>query len=619
MDTDFRPDEVQLNTQSKALEDTYEDTTLMQPPPSIWLQDTEGNLEQLRDSTSSSTSSSDAEASPLLSPASDLQEEVFQSQQVEPTLCQYGSAALEEQQEVRKLSLEVELLTSQNQALNQRNQEMLNQLTEADREIERLKVELSSRYSQPCNLPEDEEEEEEEKSECTELEVLQKELGLRNLELLEAQGLISSLEDNLKQTKVLLRQKTEGSHLEDLREKEDQLGCSEPSEVSLSELERRLSESQQSCEEHLTEEVDLHGRAAEDTEADVREVDGESEEEVEERLGGGNSIKRIKDVIKGETTRLKVLKKLLELISKSDVSGKKEQEEQETVAGQLRWVEELWSSLRSVIEVKEEEPVGKHVRQVTGHMLAKTQLLLLLSKSDEDPVTNEFDPDDPLLEVKRSLDVMQKKISWLDHLTDGDYASLLEKLRPVAERLNDPPGDLLCSAATEAISCCRLSRLQHLTSCLLRRLTGENEALRGEVQRLEDEASQRLRSQVTVCCQTEELHLRDGESQTDDGNPPNVQVPLTKECHLVEALLLGTDGLFGIEETQRSKQDTEEVSVLSRRVKELEKQLSIREEQLKDELNEMMRRVQTQHEQELEKLKVSGSAWESIRWMTVCH
>ncbi|MBN3314967.1 MPRIP protein, partial [Atractosteus spatula] len=43
---------------------------------------------------------------------------------------------------VKRLAQEVELLTNENEVLNQRYQEIVNQLTEADREIERLKIEL---------------------------------------------------------------------------------------------------------------------------------------------------------------------------------------------------------------------------------------------------------------------------------------------------------------------------------------------------------------------------------------------------------------------------------------------------------------------------------------------
>ncbi|XP_066560823.1 protein outspread isoform X2 [Amia ocellicauda] len=43
---------------------------------------------------------------------------------------------------VKRLAQEVELLTTENEVLNQRCQEIVNQLTEADREIEKLKIEL---------------------------------------------------------------------------------------------------------------------------------------------------------------------------------------------------------------------------------------------------------------------------------------------------------------------------------------------------------------------------------------------------------------------------------------------------------------------------------------------
>ncbi|PWA16097.1 hypothetical protein CCH79_00016545 [Gambusia affinis] len=50
---------------------------------------------------------------------------------------------------VQSLTQEVALLSSQNRALDQRNQEMLNQLTEADREIDRLKAELGRCRNEP--------------------------------------------------------------------------------------------------------------------------------------------------------------------------------------------------------------------------------------------------------------------------------------------------------------------------------------------------------------------------------------------------------------------------------------------------------------------------------------
>lgn len=240
LDTNDNP----LNSHTQTLKDTYKETRELlqqqniirqsmqeqlsfEPPllspqtPQIWLHDTEGNLQELRDLLPKT------EVSPLLSPVfsqsdgetNNHNELNGEEQQVVGSETQinnsdYGSLILEKPKEednaslngcaehhippdqavVRRLSQEVELLTSQNEALNQRNQEMLNQLTEADREIERLKAELSSRYTEPHHLPEVEQ------LEQTGGGDLERELNLRNQQLLEAQSLITSLEENLRET-----------------------------------------------------------------------------------------------------------------------------------------------------------------------------------------------------------------------------------------------------------------------------------------------------------------------------------------------------------------------------------------------------------------------------------
>ncbi|KAK6301789.1 hypothetical protein J4Q44_G00278420 [Coregonus suidteri] len=71
-----------------------------------------------------------------------------QKQKVESLKSSYGPLCQNEEHSesqeitIRTLSQRVELLTSENGALNQRYQEIVNQLTEADREIDRLKAEL---------------------------------------------------------------------------------------------------------------------------------------------------------------------------------------------------------------------------------------------------------------------------------------------------------------------------------------------------------------------------------------------------------------------------------------------------------------------------------------------
>lgn len=664
-DSDFCPNEMQLNSHTKALTDTYEDGSFAQPTPSIWLHDTEGNLQELRDS------SSETEASPVLSPASDSQE-VFsrsdtkeQGQQVlgsEINHGKYGSSTLEEQHMARKLSLEVELLTSQNEALNQRNQEMLNQLTEADREIERLKAELSSRHTEPRHPPE--EEEERERQHQPGLEDLQRELSLRNQELLEAQTLISSLEENLRETEALLRLNTEGSRGEEVKgaeeAEEDLVACLKAGEETLSELERRFSQSEETSEEHLTEGGNLYGQADAETEGDGGVLDEELKEE--ETLEGGEDGRvpdeeRIQEVIEGEVTRLNVLGKLLELICKSDVGSRRENEEGKlTAEGRLRWEEELWSSLQHELKsspFQEEERVGELLSEVTERMLAEKRMLLLGLEMDEGLVTKSadessmFDVNDPLCEMKRLRDVTQLKISWLNRLATTDSSSIQEKLRPMADRLSgfSKPSwsDLVHSAATEAMCCCHVSRLrskhqeelQELTSCLVCstcvQLTEENETLRAKVSQLELERSQRSVDQMSVCCQTEEIRLQDREIQVEEPNAKDVQTPEgaeeeeetveTPELHLMEIPPSSVEGLFGIQETDADSShvsfETEELLLLRRRVKELEERLSVIEEELKEEFAGKMSWVQAQHEKELEKLKVYGDALLKIKSTTV--
>lgn len=558
----------------------------------------------------------------------------------------------------RKLSLEVELLTSQNEALNQRNQEMLNQLTEADREIERLKAELSSRHAEPRHLPEQEEEQDQEQQPGqVALEDLQRELSLRNQELLEAQTLITSLEENLRETEALLRLNTEGSGRQEVKGAEeageDLVPCLEAGEETLSALERRLSQS----EEHLTEGGNLYEQTAAETEADAGVLDEELKEE--ETLEGGEDRRvpdeeRIQEVIEGEVTRLNVLGKLLELICKSDVGSRKEREEGKlTAEGGLRWEEEFWSSLHHELKsspFQEEERVEELLSKVTERMLVEKRMLLLGLETDEGSVTKSadesvFDVNDPLCEVKRLRDVTQLKISWLNRLAAADSSSIQEKLRPMADRLSDFSkrswSDSVQSAATEAMCCCHLSRLrskhrqelQELTSCLVCstcvQLTEENQTLRAKVSQLELEQSQRSVDQSSVCCQTEEIRLQDREIQVEEQSTEDVQTREgaeeeeeeetveTPELHLMEIPPSAVEGLLGIQETDADSSDvsfeTEEVLLLRRRVKELQERLSAVEEELKEEFAEKMSRVQAQHEKELEKLKVRGDVLLKIR------
>ncbi|XP_071752207.2 uncharacterized protein LOC139909143 isoform X1 [Centroberyx gerrardi] len=324
---------------------------------------------------------------------------------------------------MRGLSQEVELLTSQNEALNQRNQEMLNQLTEADREIERLKAELSGRYTEPHHLPEVEQ------LSQTRAEDLEKELSVRNQQLLEAQSLIASLEERLGESEMQLQlreaalpdlgsaaeteeageEKTDALHY-DKKAEGYFLRCFEATEAKLTELERQLCQSEVTCRElqarnaELSEAERLYSQRATEAEADIRRLNQELENErlkEGEKLPGRNvSVSgedRIQQVVEGMVMRLKALGKLLEVIDRLDLGVMKRSEESEqgeekpAVVSQLKWEEEFWGALLNELKVSssqlsEEKHVDVLLSEVTEHLVVEKQMLLLahdlLSETD---------------------------------------------------------------------------------------------------------------------------------------------------------------------------------------------------------------------------------------------
>ncbi|XP_044037811.1 myosin phosphatase Rho-interacting protein-like isoform X2 [Siniperca chuatsi] len=745
-EADFCPsntNEKPLNNHTQTLKDTYKETRellqqqniirqgmqeqlSLEPPslspqtPSILLHDTEGNFQEVGDLLPETV------ATPLLSPESDSQDVSSQSdgetielhldvattnhqnQQVPGSETQlnnseYSSLILEKPAErddnslngyvehhippdqamVRRLSQEVELLTSQNEALNQRNQEMLNQLTEADREIERLKAELSSRYTEPHHLPEVEQ------LGQTRVEDLEGELSLRNQQLLEAQTLITSLEENLREAEALLQLNVPTETEETGQEKSESaekaegylLLCLEATEAKLTELERQLDQSELTCGElqmqntQLKEAEKLYRQMAAEAEADIRRLNQELEKE---RLNGGESNRcvsgeeRIKQVIEGMIMRLNTLGKLLEVIDKLDV-GLRREENKPTVVSQLKWEEEFWSLLLDKLnrsQFNEEKPACVLVSEVTERMIVEKQMLLLGHSllSEADPCTHEgreglkdmdiiwniasetatetkkvdesriFEFNNQLCEMEHFRVVTRMKISFLNHLASSVGTSAHDKLQLMADRLSDfnfsehPVSGFIHSAATEALYCCRLSRLQSkyereleetkqklLTSSLICSncvdLMEENRELRERLSNLEEQQSSSLGEEIYPQHTDVESELADG-----TGEENGQQTPEAPEDETVESLELDcmeiplscVEGQLGIQEKTDAAHketdpslETEQVLELRRRVKELEELLSVMAEEMKEESDGKMRSVQTQHEKEMEKLKAT--------------
>lgn len=593
--------------------------------PSLWLHDAVGNIQELR---------VPAPDSQDLCPQGDGETECqtqldrVESQQVLGSETRINhecsSLTLEEQlgpadqAVVTKLSQEVEVLTSQNEALNQRNQEMLNQLTEADREIERLKAELSSRYSEPRRFPE------EEQLERAGVEDLDSELSLRNQELLEAQTLIASLEENLRETEALLQLNSaadSGGAGTTLAEKAGGylLCCLEANEAKLSELERRLAGTEASCGELREQNAELqeaekrHRQAAAEAEADIRRLNQELEEE---RSKGGDDRRisgeeRVQQVIEGAIVRLNALEKLLEVMDTLDVGWRKETEE----TSQLKWEEEFWSSVHNKLS-SSQLPEEELLREATERMIVENQMLLLgHSLLPETKEGRMFDFNNQLWEIKHFRVVTQMKISSLNRLASAVIGSAQDRVQPMEDRpcSSRPWSGFIHSAATEALYCCLLNRLQsrhereleELTSCRVCcscvDLTEENGELKARLSKLEEQ--QCLAEKKSTCCQTEEIQLQDRSPEGLMEEEEARKTPEDAEEETVEPPPC-VEGQFGGREMERDAG----FEALRRRVKELEEQLNLREEELKEQQEEKMSSVQTQHEREMEKLQVGRSA-----------
>uniref|UniRef100_A0A3P8TYX8 Myosin phosphatase Rho interacting protein n=1 Tax=Amphiprion percula TaxID=161767 RepID=A0A3P8TYX8_AMPPE len=669
--------------------------------PSIWLRDTEGNLQELEDLLSEQA------VTPLLSPASDSDRSQTDTQilnfdgtttnhqnQLEREDCQlspaseiqthnsdFSSLFVEEpaggddislncealdNSTVRNLSKEVELLTSQNEALNQRNQEMLNQLTEADREIERLKAELSNRYTEPHLLPEVEQQGK------TRLEDLERELSLRNQELLEAQTLITSLEENLKETEVLL-QLSNPAETEEPREDEKKKGaekaegyllrCFEATEAKLMELERQLDQSELTCRElqqqntELKVAEELYCQRAEEAEADIRRLNEELEKEKVkecERNRCVSSDEKIQQVIEGMVMRLRALGKLLDVIDRLDFVKESEQEEEHPAfVSQLKWEEEFWSLLLNKLKDVSSgvnNPVEVLVREVTEHMMLEKQMLLegrgLLLEKDEEGLegmcevlkdinwnsasvtTSEttkieengvFDFNNQLCEMEHLKMVTQMKISLLNQVASSVSTSAQNKLQLVADRLyefhiSEHPWSIsfFHSAATEALYCYRLRRLQskkrHCCNCLA--LMEENGELKTKLSNLEEQQASLLVAQMDSCCQADETCPQDidTELQNADGSvaEESREENETPEEEMAEKEPeLNDTGDTILRESDKTDPDVELISALRGKAKELEEQLSALTDELKEEFDGKMSLVQLQHEKEMEKLKAT--------------
>lgn len=335
------------------------------------------------------------------------------------------------------LSQRVELLTSENGALKQRCQEIVNQLTEADREIDRLKAELISQQGGKQHHLIMEEmkrlkaELAENQANAIDREYYERELNEKSLRLHEALVTLEELGNTLKDTekKLQLKEATlkglgfqsdfedEGLHLEKDQLKE----LLEASQVRLFETEANRQSTEQRC-------IELEARNSElialqqESEKVSREKLREAENEIRmlrEKLEMTSRVEKtvqvsecvesgekqvddkglIKQVVEEIEMKSEATNQVLGMLEKVDVNVEKmlsdlkstlfvrehlgsSKEEPFCVSPKdMRFVleGEFWSQLLGSIEIKPEENKHSCERGVAEQMMAQKRLMLLIS------------------------------------------------------------------------------------------------------------------------------------------------------------------------------------------------------------------------------------------------
>lgn len=320
------------------------------------------------------------------------------------------------------LSQRVELLSGENEALKQRCQEIVNQLTEADREIDRLKVELISQqggkqhHQDVEELKRLKEELAENKANAIDREYYERELNEKSLRLHEALVTLEELGNTLKETekKLQLKEATlkglgfrADYEEEELHPEEGQLKeLLEASQVKLSEMEANLQHTQQRCYEFEARNSELIALSQE-SEREYGEKLREAENEIrmlQEKLemktfskcveAGGEKVddKRLtKQVVDKIAIKSEAINQVLEMLTVVDANAVKmlsgfkscllgsSEEDLVCISQNDRssLIEgEFWSQLLCTNKITEDE--HRFERHVAEQMMAQKRLMLLM-------------------------------------------------------------------------------------------------------------------------------------------------------------------------------------------------------------------------------------------------
>ncbi|XP_029383149.1 myosin phosphatase Rho-interacting protein isoform X2 [Echeneis naucrates] len=322
------------------------------------------------------------------------------------------------------LSQRVELLTNENGALKQRCQEIVNQLTEADREIDRLKAELIGQQGGKQHHMVMEElkrlkaELAENQANAIDREYYERELNEKSLRLHEALVTLEELGNTLKDTekKLHLKEATlKGLGFqtdyedEEMHPEKERL---EASQSNLFEMEANLHLAEQRCAELETKNSELI-TLSQESEKVCREKLAEAENEIRmlrEKLARAEMTESdciktgkkqvdnkgvMKQVIETVEMKTEAISQVIEMLAKVDVNverilsdlkstlfGSLEEEPICVSLEDLRFVVEgeFWSQLLSTPEINPEETSHISGRDVAEQMMSQTRLMSLTRK-----------------------------------------------------------------------------------------------------------------------------------------------------------------------------------------------------------------------------------------------
>ncbi|XP_069563536.1 protein outspread isoform X1 [Brachyistius frenatus] len=424
-----------------------------------------------------------------------------QNQSLESLKSSYGPLSkLDNHSETNDLTIgmvsqRVELLTSENGALKQRCQEIVNQLTEADREIDRLKAELISQQGGKQHhlvmeeLTRLKSELEENQANAIDREYYERELNEKSLRLHEALVTLEELGNTLKDTekKLQLKEATlkglgfqadyEDEELHPEKEKAQMRDLLEASQAKLFEAEANLKSTEQRCAEleagncklvTLNQELEKVSREklaeAENEIRMLREkleiTTGSDEKNVceyvvaEEKQVENKEL--LKQVVEEFEMRSEAIDQVVEMLAKVDVNVERMlgdlnstlfgslKEEPHFLSGKdvtLVLEGELWSQLLAIIK---EKPEDNCERSVAEQMTAQKSLMLLIRRTCPQ-VEAEGEEVTDLLSMYRWLDDETNALIFR-HLTETLKAKSTG-LKQVASRLKLDEDDKLLSLA----------------------------------------------------------------------------------------------------------------------------------------------------------------------------